>query len=143
MKHETGNMWDCWDTTDHFIFTGNSYIKANGALVMGRGIAKEVRDRFPGIDIKIGSAIDNHLSKYGVILGSKVGVFQVKYHFKDEAKIHLIANSTRKLIAKASEKPQERFDMNYPGIGYGKLHRELVEPLLEDLPNNVHVWTFT
>ena len=142
MKHEQGNMWNIWDETQHFIFTGNSFIKMNGALVMGRGIAKEVRDKFPGIDHAIGTVIHNHLGKYGVILGSKIGVFQVKYNFADQADLDLISYSVSKLTVMASEKPQERFDMNYPGIGNGKLNRELVEPLLAPLPANVHIWSF-
>jgi len=141
MKHKQGNMWSIWHETDHFIFTGNAYIKSDHALVMGKGIAKEVRDKFPGIDLKIGSRI-KHMSEYNVILGSKVGILQVKYHFKDIAHLDLIQRSIIKLASMASEKPQERFDMNYPGIGNGQLNKQLVEPLLEPLPDNVFVWTY-
>jgi len=141
MKHEKGDMWDIWNQTDHFIFTGNSYIKNNGALVMGKGIAKEVRDKFPGIDLKIGKQIPD-MGDYWLILGSKVGVFQVKYHFRDRARLDLIEKSALKLAHTASQKPEERFDLNYPGIGNGNLDKINVGPLLEPLPDNVHVWTF-
>lgn len=45
----TGNMWTVWDEVDFFVITTNSTIKQNGAVVMGRGIAKQVRGYFPGI----------------------------------------------------------------------------------------------
>lgn len=142
MKHEIGNMWSCWDKTDHFIFTGNSFLKRNGALVMGRGMAKEVRDKFPGIDISIGNAIEHHLGTYCLILGSKVGVFQVKYNFTDEASLELIEYAAKKLAREASKSTHKRFDLNYPGIGNGRLLKADIEPLLKPLPDNVHVWSF-
>lgn len=40
-----------------YLFTGNCYLKANGALVMGRGAALQVRDAYPGIDKLLGRLI--------------------------------------------------------------------------------------
>jgi hypothetical protein len=41
-----------------FLFTGNSTVKTNGALVMGRGAALEVRDLYPGVDHMLGRKIE-------------------------------------------------------------------------------------
>ena len=140
-----GNMWDTWPTTDYFIFTGNSFIKRNGALVMGRGIAREVRDKWPGIDVEIGRELMKHIHTdnfYGLVLGEKIGVFQVKHHFSDPAELILIAASAELLRIEAEDHPHARYALNFPGIGNGHLKYDNVLPLLKHLPDNVNIWTF-
>lgn len=141
---EHGDMWDIFDYTNHFIFTGNNYIKQNGALVMGRGIAREVRDRFPGVDLAIGKQVDVRTKHgfYGLILGRHIGVFQVKRHFGEAADLGLISDSAFILSDVAGRNPENRFDMNFPGIGNGHLKYNDVLPIIQNLPDNVHIWTF-
>ena len=147
MKREFGNMWTIFDHTDNFIITTNSYIRADGALVMGRGIAAEVKARYPHVPHELGAMI-NHLSLYGLVtLMTKQGLptisaFQVKYHYSDPATLELIQYSTTYLDTLASEIPECRFDMNFPGIGNGKLAYDDVLPIVQQLPDNVHIWTF-
>ena len=144
----TGNMWDEFHDADYFIFTGNAFVKNNGALVMGRGIAKQVRDTFRGIDVRLGTAITAAKLQgasgnfYGTIVGKKIGVFQVKYHWSDKADLGLIAKSAEMLLEIANNHPSKTFHMNFPGIGNGHLKYEDVLPLLEFLPDNVFIWTF-
>jgi len=141
MIRENGNMWDIWDLTDKFIFTGNSTVKRNGALVMGRGIAREVRDRFTGIDLKIGNAIKFDVGQnYGFLEGSKICVFQVKHHWGNPASLQLVRASVAKM--RANVDPTLRYDMNFPAIGNGGLSYNEVYPLIKELPDNVHIWTF-
>jgi len=142
---KTGDMWSVFDEVDYFIITTNAVIKKNGAVVMGAGIAKQVRDKYPGIDVDIGrgiKAIRNTQNQYGLIVGNKIGVFQVKYHFKDTANLGLISQSVKELAAHANANPDKTYALNYPGIGNGGLKRWVVEPLLADLPDNVQIWTF-
>ena len=138
-------------TKHRFVFTGNSYIKRNGSLVMGAGAAKAVRDAYPGFDQAIGKAITlqypGYNSQYGLIWPDRtdlkhqglplIGCFQVKFHFKDRAKTWLIESSAQKLTRLALEKPEITFHMNYPGIGNGGLSEHYVAPLLTCLPDNV------
>jgi hypothetical protein len=141
MKLEQGNMWSIYDETDYFIVTTNSYIRTDGAVVMGRGIAKQLAARVPKIPYILGDLID-HLTEYGVIMVRKHGAFQVKYHFKDPADLGLIHRAVFDLTQYAEAVPTKRFDMNFPGIGNGHLAYDDVLPLLQPLPDNVHVWTF-
>lgn len=141
--HEKGDMWSAFDNTDHFLITTNRIVKRDGGLVMGAGIAKTARDRWPGLDKKLGTAIKQAGAEYGVILGKKIGIFQVKNHFKEEACLKLIEQSAKKLAEVANSNPEKRYDLNFPGIGNGKRQFNDVEPLLQVLPSNVHVWTFT
>ena len=140
-----GDMWNIWNETDHFIITTNRIIKRNGAVVMGRGIAKTVRDKWPGVDVQFGNAIKANINEfgfYGVILGKKLGLFQVKEHWASKADPGLISASSSALNEYACTYPDQRFDLNFPGIGNGQLKYEDVLPLLADLPDNVHIWTF-
>ena len=141
-QFKKGDMFSVFNISDHFLITTNAIIKKNGGLVMGAGIAKTCRDRWPGLDVKLGTAIKQNGPEYGVILGRKLGIFQVKHHFKDAADLELIAASARKLAVIAAAQKDERFDLNFPGIGNGKRSYAEVKPLLDILPDNVYVWTF-
>ena len=52
-----GEWWELTADADLALFTGNSTVRRDGALVMGRGLAREVRDRFPGIDRELAARI--------------------------------------------------------------------------------------
>lgn len=142
-----GNMFD--DTnqlfTTNILITTNSFIKKDGTLVMGRGAALEYKNKFSSfnVDKMWGDMIKEacgHLGMYGVIVEGRYGIFQVKRHFKDKADLDLIRYSIAWLLIRAIEKPQEEFHVNYPGIGFGRLRKEDVAPLLQVLPDNVFIW---
>lgn len=143
MKLAKGNMWTVWNK-GMFIVTTNSYIKNGGRLVMGAGIAKQARNRLTGVDLKLGSMIRDtcgHLGFYGFLPVSSVfGAFQVKYDWIDSADLDLIKRSTSQLADFATQRPEMTFNLNFPGIGNGRLARNIVLPIIETLPDNVTVW---
>lgn len=152
-----GNMWDWWTKVDHWLVTTNCIVKRNGALVMGAGLAKDVRDRWrhldTPVDVQLGQAIQTAAGRqyskvcksdftYGVILGRKLGIFQVKHHFKDSADLHLIRHSAEMLAAEATANPSKVYALNFPGIGNGKLsYRTVHDVICHVLPDNVLVFT--
>ena len=143
--YKQGNMWYCLNEVDHFIITTNAIVKRNGALVMGAGIAKQVRDNNRDVDKACGKAIlDSGLRSYGLLLNvsGHLGLFQVKHHFAEAAKLDLIQFSMEKLRARAIRKHKETYALNFPGIGNGKLNYNQVKPIIDQLPDNVQVWTF-
>jgi hypothetical protein len=151
------NLWKLVDLPALYVVTTNSTIKgANGALVMGRGAALELKERVLGIDLECGDVIrdfahEHRHKNYGfqVVRAPSwkegepwkvgIGIFQVKHHFKDKADPGLIATSVMGLTEYARKYPQVNVRLNFPGIGAGRLKREDVEPLLEALPNNVTI----
>jgi hypothetical protein len=66
----------------------------------------------------------------------------VKYRYDKPATGSLIVYSTGRLKNWALEHSDARIDLNFPGIGNGKLPASKVEPIIRQLPNNVHVWQF-
>jgi len=149
MVHQFGDMFkETLGIKDNLIVTTNSYITQAGKLVMGRGAAKTLAMLVPDIASKFGKQI-KHFSEYwlkdsgyvhkGI---TRLWAFQVKTHFKKPASIFLIRTTTMVLKRQAILHPDKEYHMNYPGIGNGQLKFEVVEPVVETLPNNVFIWRF-
>ncbi len=145
-----GNMWDRFGKVDLFYITTNDIVR-NGRLVMGAGIAKEARDRLPGIDRDLANnkyIMENELKLKCLIhslwltdkVSQIVGTFQVKEHFKDRASIEIIKHSCHLLLAEISNRPTMTVALNFPGIGYGGLNKDEVLPIISILPDNVEIW---
>lgn len=131
---------------DVILVTGNSYIKTNGAVVMGRGAARRLKELCPGIDKRFGSTI-LHLGTYGVRIterdwSRRWGLFQVKYNFSDKANLKLIEYSTDRLYEMAIPlmRRQVEIAMNFPGIGNGRLRYEEVLSVVSRLPDCVSLY---
>jgi len=151
MQTKSGNMWDAYDDCDLFLITTNGSVKANNRLVMGRGIAREAMMRFPDLDLTIGQRIvqsGQHINRAGanywlyyLLIGKKIGAFQVKANWFDTASLDLIEGAVAALNAYLVVFPKLKVCLNYPGIGNGHLSIEQVAPLIALLPDNVTVWT--
>jgi len=144
--YRTGDMWDSYGD-GLFLITTNSYLRRDGCLVMGRGIALQTKEKFPEIPKTFGKVIKDSvgsLGQYGLIVLSDLtlGAFQVKKHFKDKASPELIKHSVRCLNHLLTQHPEMKVNLNFPGIGWGHLKKEEVSPILEDLPDQVNVWTY-
>ncbi len=147
MIYKYGNMLATLTPGDIYLVTTNSYIRRDGALVMGRGAAKQLATMFPRLPYELGDRIE-HLGEYniGVLTQTNgqrlsLGAFQVKFNFADEADLPLIRRSAAQLTRLAVEDGRV-FHVNFPGIGNGRLSIDDVEPALSTLPDNVCVWRF-
>ncbi len=147
---ERGNMFDMWGKTDLFLFTSNPIVNKQGLAVMGRGIAKQLASKYPEVRKSFGQ-----LLKEGVEVGcdwvctvdnQPVGYFMVKDHWAEQAKLNIIQKSVDDLRHWIKDEEDEgnywRIDLNFPGIGNGHLPRDEVLPIIEQLPDNVHIWEY-
>lgn len=152
MKLKQGDMWSAYPDSDLFLVTTNSTVRKDGALVMGRGIALEAKTRFPDLPFAAGAwlrAAGLTGGDYGILLPypnmdhpqHRVGMFQVKRHWGDQASLDLIRLSVTTLSQLVEEDGYENVHLNFPGIGNGKLQYAHVLPLLSELPPQVTVWT--
>lgn len=150
---ERGDMWSVFGKTDLFLITTNPIINKQGLAVMGRGIAKQMADRYPEVREDFAQAM--HMLRdtdcwpcYTDTIGGygypkqTVGFFMVKDHWAAPARLDIIQKSVDELCAWLQDDPKERVDLNFPGIGNGRLSREEVLPLLQKLPDSVHVWEY-
>jgi len=146
MKERYGNMWDVFGEADVFAITTNSFVKKNGELTMGAGIAKIARDRY-GIAKDAGKIVRakcGHLGEYGLlnVPGTKFWLFQVKRNWKDDADISLIMEAVTQLWLLARKNKRASIHLNYPGIGHGGLPISDVKDIVSTLPDNVSVWRY-
>lgn len=143
-----GNMWDAFDSTEHFLITANSFIKRNGNAVLGRGIAKQASDKYTSLPQLAGMRIQDvcgHLGKYGCVSNvlGKIGLFQVKLAWHEDARLDLIKYAVDMLTGGLEANPKiKSVCLNFPGIGNGGLQYTDVLPIISELPDSVHVWTY-
>lgn len=139
-----GNLWTL--PADAICITTNGTIKKDGTCVMGRGCAKEAKDKFPGIDKVLGDSI----KKYGnnVIYLSdiedrgdnkRIYSFPVKHNWYEKADLELIEQSCIQLV-KEIDSTIGDFDFGFnirfiavprPGCGNGQLEWKDVKPICE------------
>ncbi len=150
---------ELWQPTEHpavYVVTTNASVNARGELVMGRGAARQAVQRIPGISKEAAEIVDYRLGllnraekPYGFVLVRQprpeegkygFGIFQVKQAWDQLAKIPLISLSMNILRMYALEKKHITIRMNYPGIGNGGLPKGQVSLLLQDLPENLHIF---
>jgi hypothetical protein len=144
---KTGNMFE--NSDNHIlVVTVNSCIKSDGTLTMGKGAAKQLADKFPGIAAEAARHI-NHMDLFGFKMieyaGRYHGLFQTKTDWRQPSTMSLIITATEMLRDNASVRPDGMpLRLNFPGIGCGDLaHRrgEILE-IISMLPDNVEVWEY-
>jgi len=141
MKEVKGNLWTY--PSDWRCITTNGFVKKNGECVMGRGCAKEARDKFPGFSKELGTRIKNEGNHVFVFNDQKLFTFPVKHNWWEIAGLDLIKRSVTELgWYVGAGNPKDTFLMPRPGCGNGGLKWEDVKPLLQDLPDNVLVISF-
>lgn len=136
-------------STGVLLFTANSVINRLGELVMGAGAAQDVKRVFPNAPRHFGSQV-KHLEQFGVCIMDmrsklykkprQVGAFQVKRDWRDTAHLNMIETSVADLLALAIAHPDTVYHLNYPGIGHGGLTEADIRPLIQELPDNVHIY---
>lgn len=144
VKYQIGNMWQ--EKADIYLATTNSVINSNGELVMGAGVAKQMKLRYPESPRLFAESMMNNpgYQKYGVIIIKHLGIgaFQTKYDWMNSpSPIGLIEYSTNKLIEYCKNNPKTTIFLPYPGIGHGGLTKDLVKPIIERLPDAVTIWS--
>jgi len=134
MKEITGNLWD--HHPEYIIaITTNGIIKKNGECVMGRGCAKEAKDRFPDIAKKLGTHVKlcgNHV----YYLGKNVVSFPTKYGWWEDSDISLIERSTQELVALVDKSGWKSVIIPRPGCNNGRLKWSKVKPVLKKYLDN-------
>jgi hypothetical protein len=139
MKEVSGDLWTY--PADWRGITTNGFVKTNGALVMGRGCAKEARDKIPDLDAKWGAQIKYYGNVVMLDPENKLFTFPVKHRWWEDADLELIEESAKNLGEITRGDPEGIYLLPRPGCGNGGLNWEDVKPLLEDLPDNVLVIT--
>ena len=94
-----GNIWDYHAQGHYITVTTNCNRKANGHVVMGKGIALEAKQRFPDIPRKLGEVSD--LRSVVVFPDERIITFPTKMNWYENSTIELISSSFAQLIIAA------------------------------------------
>lgn len=145
MKEIHGELWDYFGKPDCIVcITTNGFVKKNGEAVMGAGNAKQAKERMPWLPGVFGTVL-KELGNVVHLFGTPgeeemIVVFPVKHNWWERADTELIKKSAERLKLYATRWFKEyTFILPRPGCGNGGLRWEDVRPLLEGLPDNVHV----
>ena len=142
MRESKENLWCYWNEPGHLLFVStNGFVKKNGDAVMGRGCAKEAKQRIRACEWFLGQHI-NENGNIPTILKLKegeLGILPVKHNWWEEADLALIRISAKYVDELAFERGNWELHIPRLGCGNGKLRWEEVHPLLSYLPDNVIV----
>ena len=137
-----GNIWEAKCT--FICITTNGDVKKNGELVMGRGVAQQCVDRDNSIAKKFGDAVNEFGNLFIITpymdMGRQLVLFPVKHHWRDQADLNLIQVSIGQLYTYAATHPDMIWALPRPGCGNGRLQWKDIKPLVENLPDNVHIY---
>lgn len=146
MKLATGDMWSMYG--DAYCITTNGVVTPSRRAVMGRGLALEAKERFPGVDIALADRIlrNGHRtqiidswapfspasSKSPTVLVS----FPTKNDWRDPSDLDLIVKSSHELMTLIEEQRWADVLLPAPGTGNGWLKWDVVEeaiaPILDE-----------
>ena len=148
MRLITGDIWETQDKLDILVVPTNVITKyPDERLVMGAGFARQVKEKYPGIDYFLGKKIFRQRRLvYGIVSSDhfspvRIWAFQTKIEYKDDARLDLIGYSTIELIRRLQKMNEvRRVDMAFPGIGRGNLDPEIVMHTIKNLPDVVNIW---
>ncbi len=159
MKEAVADLFSFIGKADAICITTNGSTKMNGAAVMGRGCAKEAKERFKGIDHILGSSLRKNGNSVQVLMKSEntaivsfpVKPGDVRSHYQVnkcsiraegyyitpgwsmKADQRIIEHSAKELKELADKNNWQTVVLPRPGCGNGRFKWEDVKPLLKDL----------
>jgi len=139
MKELVGDIWDYHRKGHWIVITTNGTLNTKGEAVMGKGIALQAKQKFPGLPSELGKQIKGCGLPYGeytqgnnlkVFHQYKVITFPVKHNWWEKADLLLIEESSRQLQTACHGNQDVKYLVR-PGCGNGQLDWKDVKPILE------------
>lgn len=132
MNYIQGNMWNFHTAIAPVCITTNIMLNKKGELVMGAGVAKQAKLRFPDLPAYAGRAVKS----YGDVTifcphPYDLFLFPTKYDWRNPSEPALIQNSAFGLRVLVDKLGYKNVYMTQPGCGNGGLNWNQVEPLLK------------
>lgn len=144
MKEEVCNIWDKHVDGHWVCITTNNYVNGNNECVMGRGVARQAKLRYPELPKKLGELILDSYRKYrgeepfmfGTVMFPEYRIitFPTKFLWWQSAHGGLILHSAQELLwLLEHNRDIERVYLPRPGCSNGKLLWKNVKPILESV----------
>jgi len=133
MQEIVANFWTTHKRFDAIVCPTNGVIKKNGELVMGGGLAKQFKERFPYVPFAWGQMVQesgNHICLYEHEELPDLLSFPSKKHWRDNSDIELIRRSADELVALTDQRGYARVLVPRVGCGLGGLTWQKVRPIM-------------
>lgn len=130
---------DIFDTSaqyDAICVTTNGIVTRTQALVMGAGVAKEFKLKYPGIEYELGKKVKTYGNIPFLIYNKKQAIvsFPTKHDWKNKSDLDLIEKSAKALVKIATSRYWTKVALPAPGVGKGGLSwKNEVQPLLSKI----------
>lgn len=136
MREAYGDLWAFHDRGFWIGVTTNGDVRKDGAAVMGRGVALQAKQKFPGIEYEVGARIRKLGNHVQPLVKYRIMTFPVKHHWFSLADLGLINRSCGELMSRIHNRNIRRIYLPRPGCGNGKLDwhdvRDAIFDLLDD-----------
>jgi len=132
MKQVEGNLWDYHDSGQWIGIPTNLSTTTQGLAVMGRGLAREARIRFPLLSAQLGNHIQNHKTRGSALFwffNLRIVCVPVKHEWRNPASLNLIRVSCTQLTR---ETHVPELYLPKLGCGYGQRTWEEVGPVMRE-----------
>lgn len=131
MLEASGDLWEY--PAEYRVVTTNAILRSNGCLVMGAGVAKQARDRFPGLDKKLGDLVKRYGNRPFLCREEDLITLPTKTNWREKSCPTLISRSVMELVRIVNKFNIASVVMTRPGCGNGGLEWSQVKPLLMDV----------
>lgn len=112
------------------VITTNGIVRADGACVMGRGVAMQAARRWRSLPYRVGYYLKRYGNRVFAVEPWRVFTFPVKEHWRDKASEALIVRSAQQLREIVDKRDLHAVYLPRPGCGNGGLTWPLVRPLI-------------
>ncbi len=133
---------DIWDMPCKFrVITTNCQIRQNGKLVMGKGIALQARERYPGIDYTLGKLVAAGGNHVYVLHEEGIVSFPTKWDWRRQSDLELIRRSALELshLLRSVLRKEDTVLLPPPGCGNGGLMWKDVKPVIAPLLDHHYI----
>lgn len=131
MKIARGNIWD--HPAPIKCITTNGIVKADGRLVMGKGVALQAAERYPGLDLALGRYVTQYGNRPCYFQNIGLISFPTKHDWHDPSSLSLIYASAQEVLSISWTYNLKDIILPPPGCGNGGLRWEQVGPVLSQV----------
>ncbi len=137
MKEMVGDLWEEYDKGAWIAIPTNGVVRKGSppCAVMGAGVAKQAKNRFPEVEMYLGLKL-KYYGNHVYYLTSGIYSFPTKHHFKDKANLKLIEQSAKEIAKIAEIVNMKQVVIPRPGCGCGEREWEEIKPILEPILDN-------
>jgi hypothetical protein len=132
----TGDIWHYHEAGYPIVITTNGDLNSRGQAIMGRGIALEMKTRYPEFPQELAIHLEHYGNKVGYFKFYNVFTFPTKHHWFEKSDIELIKISALSLYVASGWAGFDKVYMVRPGCSNGKLLWRDVKPILDPILND-------